>query len=436
MLRASARVLACGGGGAGVWRQLAQRCASAFSVVNPATEEIIAELPQDSPDEAVLTKFATLLRENEAELASTLSSEMGKPISQSRGEVRATAARIRFFNTHAHEVLEQRVVSGDGASSLNEIVTYEPVGVVGNVSAWNYPYFVGANVFGAAMVLGNAVLYKASEHAALTGLSIARLMREAGAGEAFVGVTGTGETGEGAAVAGLRGLGSLFFTGSHKTGVKIATAAAPNLVKVHLELGGKDPVYIRPDADIASAAASTSDGAFYNAGQSCCAVERIYVHKSVYEEFVEEYIKHVRGFVIGDPREERTHIGPVARKEQVGFLQGQGGPMTDRRGYYFAPVSFGPVIGIQRVSDDDEAVALMGDTEYGLTAGVYSRDEEAAMRMLKALDVGTGYWNCCDRVSPALPWSGRKHSGVGSTLGLNGLRAMVRPKALHLKRQG
>src|SRR5439155_12435834 len=256
-------------------------------------------------------------------------------------------------------------------------------------------------------------------------------------------------------------LDGVFFTGSHATGRKVAEAAGRGLMRVQLELGGKDPVYVCDDVDVAHAAPSVAVGAFYNTGQSCCAVERVYVHERIHDAFVEAFLEDVRAFVVGDPTDETTFIGPVTRPTQLALLEAQvedargkgakvllGGRRCEGPGSYFEPTvlvdvdhrmeimreeSFGPVIGIQEVSGDDEALALMNDTRYGLTAGVYSKDRERASRILSAVRSGSVYWNCCDRVSPRLPWSGRGHSGIGATLGLDGIRAFLQPKAWHLR---
>jgi acyl-CoA reductase-like NAD-dependent aldehyde dehydrogenase len=212
---------------------------------------------------------------------------------------------------------------------------------------------------------------------------------------------------------------------------------------------------------VKAVAAATADGAFYNNGQSCCAVERIYVHENVYDQYIDELVKEVRSWKIGQPTQDGTYIGPLTRKEQLGILEQQvddamkkgaqlltGGKKIKGKGYFFEPTvlvnvnqnmqvmrdeSFGPVIGIMKVKNDEEAMSLMQDTEYGLTAAVYSSDKKRAENILKQINAGTGYWNCCDRVSAALPWSGRKHSGFGVTLSHAGLRAFVKPKGFHLR---
>jgi acyl-CoA reductase-like NAD-dependent aldehyde dehydrogenase len=343
-----------------------------------------------------------------------------------------------------------------------EIIRHEPLGVVANISAWNYPYFVGANAFIPALLAGNSVLYKPSELASQTGLAIARLLHESGVPEdVFISIIGAAAVG-GAVVD--QPVDGVFFTGSHPTGSKIAKAVAGRMLKLGLELGGKDPTYVASDADPRTAAESLADGAFYNTGQSCCSVERIYVHQSLAKPFIEAFVETVRGFKVGDPTDAATYIGPLARAPQREVLSGQvrdalakgarlacGGEPLDLPGSWFSPSvlvdvhhqmslmreeSFGPIIGIQVVSDDEQAIALMNDTDYGLTAGVYSRDRERAEAILSRVDAGSVYWNCCDRVSPRLPWTGRKHSGQGSTLSHLGITAFTRPKAWHLRSPG
>ena len=253
-----------------------------------------------------------------------------------------------------------------------------------------------------------------------------------------------------------------FFTGSYKTGKHIYEKVASKMVPCQLELGGKDPLYVADDIEeVKQAVAGTADGAFYNNGQSCCSVERIYVHEKIYDQYVEEFVKEVRGYKVGSPLEDATYIGPITRKAQLEVVEAQikeavakgakllsGGKRIAGKGYYYEPTvlaevnnsmevmreeSFGPVIGIMKVSGDDEAIRLMKDTDYGLTASVYSSSQARAEKILNQINAGTGYWNCCDRVSAALPWSGRKHSGFGVTLSHAGLRAFTHPKAYHLR---
>ena len=347
-------------------------------------------------------------------------------------------------------------------AGLSEKIVFEPLGVIANISAWNYPYLVGVNVFVPALMAGNGVLYKPSEYTTLTGLKIGELLHEAGVlQDAFQVVVGGKEAGQALLDLPLDGY---FFTGSYRTGQHIYETVAPRMVPCQLELGGKDPLYVSDDnADIAKVAQAAAEGAFYNNGQSCCAVERIYVHQAVYDQFLDAFVQEVKQLKLGRPEEEGTFIGPLARKEQVDTLEQQvqdaidqgatlqtGGQRSGQEGYYFEPTvltevhhdmqimkeeSFGPVIGVQRVSDDEEAVYLMQDTDYGLTAAVYCDTQEKAEEILAKINSGSAYWNCCDRVSASLPWSGRGHSGIGTTLSYMGIRAFTQPKAYHLRKK-
>jgi acyl-CoA reductase-like NAD-dependent aldehyde dehydrogenase len=409
---------------------------------------------------AAIERFGVALDAQKEQLAATLTSEMGKPLAHARNELSAMPERLAFFTQHvAGASADEVVLKQPGSPPLEERIRYEPLGVVANISAWNYPYFVGSNVFVPALLTGNAVLYKPSEHATLTGLTIAGLLHEAGVPrDVFAAVIGGGDAG---ARLVEQPVDAIFFTGSYATGRRIAEAAAPRLLHVQLELGGKDPLYVCDDVDVEHAAAAAAEGAFYNAGQSCCAVERIYVHERIADVFTSALVGAVRALPVGDPRSDETYIGPLAREAQLAVLDAHvadavqrgarvlcGGRRVRRDGFYFEPTviagadhgmrvmrdeSFGPVIGVQSVAGDDEAVKRMNDTVYGLTAAVFSTDRARAERVLGRVDAGTAYWNCCDRVSPRLPWTGRRRSGIGVTLSVAGIRAFMRPKAWHLR---
>ncbi len=408
---------------------------------------------------AVITRFRGLLVTRQDELARTLTQEVGKPIRQSRNELTGLVGRIDFFLAETARTLRERQVFADKAGKLEERIAHDPLGVIANVSAWNYPYFVGGNVFVPALLAGNAVLYKPSEYATLTGLRIAEMLHAAGVpDDVFIAVVGDGKAG---AALLRQAVDGVFFTGSYGTGAKVAASTGRRMIKTQLELGGKDPIYVCEDVDVKAAAVGIADGAFYNTGQSCCSVERIYVHERIYDAFVAAFVAEVKTFRMGDPLDEKTYIGAITRKPQLAVLRKQvsdatrkgaklllGGQPAKGKGQWFAPTvladadhsmlvmreeSFGPIIGIQAVADDEAAVDLMNDTDYGLTAGVYTGNETRARKILAQVQAGSVYWNCCDRVSPRLPWSGVKHSGIGLTLSTYGIETFTRPKAWHLR---
>ncbi len=454
-----------------------------MKILNPATNTVVADVVKDSAADVrtkyrraraaqpgwaavplkqrleVIHKFRDRITDRLEELAQTLTREVGKPIKQSRNELNGLLGRLDFFLAEAAHVLRDEKVFADTKQKLEERISHEPLGVIANISAWNYPYFVGGNVFVPALLAGNAVLYKPSEFATLTGMHIAEMLVASGVpDDVFIPVIGGGKTGAALLDQPVDGV---FFTGSYATGASIGAKAGRKMIKVQLELGGKDPVYVCDDVDVATAAAGIADGAFYNTGQSCCSVERIYVHEKIHDAFVKAFVTEVKGYKMGEPGDESTYIGAITRRPQLDVLRKQvadakkrgaklltGGNVVQRKGNWFEPTvfvdvnhkmalmkdeSFGPIIGIQKVRDDAEAVALMNDSEYGLTAGVYTPNQKRARKILAQVHSGSVYWNCCDRVSPRLPWSGVGHSGIGLTLSTYGIATFTRPKAWHLR---
>jgi acyl-CoA reductase-like NAD-dependent aldehyde dehydrogenase len=454
-----------------------------LSIFNPATGERIADVLADDADtvahkaqraraaqprwfqvplqerKACIERFREGVVRDLPQLAEVMTRETGKPIRMSRNELNGLLPRLDFFLGMAEPVIKPETVYEEGG--MIERIEHAPLGVVANISAWNYPWFVGCNVIVPALLTGNAVLYKPSEYATLTGLEIGRLLHEAGVPpDVFIPVIGTGPAGSALLQQNIDGV---FFTGSYATGARIAQAVGSRFIKLQLELGGKDPAYVCDDADPRAAAESLADGAMYNTGQSCCSVERIYVHEKVHDAFLAHFVETVKGFKVGDPMSEDTYVGAITRAPQLDVLDAQvadarskgatlhvGGQRLGGPGNWYAPTvfsnvnhtmelmreeSFGPIIGIQKVSGDDDAVRLMNDTRYGLTAGVYTPDRRRAEGILAQVNAGSLYWNCCDRVSPRLPWSGYGDSGMGLTLSTYGIQAFTRPRAWHL-RQG
>ena len=452
-----------------------------MKIINPATEELIKEVQEDDKASiqekfkagkkaqkdwarvplkervACIAKFNELMLANADSIAADLTAEVGKPLDQAKGEISGGVGRSQYFVENSEKYLADEWAVAEGGTK--EKIVYEPLGVIANISAWNYPILVGVNVFIPALIGGNAVLYKPSEFSTLTGQNIAEKLWEAGVPkDVFQLVIGAKDAGEALLDLPLDGY---FFTGSYRTGKYIAQRAAGKLVPVGLELGGKDPMYVCDDVDVKAVAASGVEGAFYNNGQSCCAVERIYVHEKVYDEFIEAFVEEAKTMKMGLPTDEGTFLGPLTRPQQAEVLADQvsdatskgadlllGGKPALGTGFYFEPTvltnvkhdmkvmideSFGPIIGIQKVKDDAEAVELMTDTPYGLASSVFTKDQSRAEKIMAEMNSGTVYWNCCDRVSPTSPWSGRGHSGLGSTLSHHGIRAFVQPKAYHLR---
>ncbi len=373
---------------------------------------------------------------------------MGKPIAQARRELSTMAARSRHMAKIAPECLAPRELP----SPPNVVRRIErvPHGVVLDLPAWNYPLLTAVNAVVPAVIAGNSVLLKHSPRSPLVGEHFAAAFERAGAPSGLVTYLHADHD----------SVAHVCFTGSVQGGRAVYTnAAAHRFIDVGLELGGKDAAYVRADADPESTAAALVDGACYNAGQSCCAVERIYVHRDRYDAFVEAARAELAKFTMGDPRTD-VYLGPLAQPQAPQFLERQvreaerdgarvlcgGRPTTvDGHGRFFEPTllvdvhhrmdvmrteSFGPIVAVMAVDSDEQAVALINDSDLGLTASLWTADRDRAFELGARLEVGTVYVNACDVLDPALPWTGTKDSGKGSTLSDLGYLHLTRPRAL------
>ena len=340
-------------------------------------------------------------------------------------------------------------------------IEHEPLGVVYEIAAWNYPLLIPVNVVVPALLAGNAVILKHSPLTPLCGARFSRAFESMPVPGLVQDVVLEDERAE-ALLADPR-IDHLAFTGSVATGRKVYQAAARRLIDAGLELGGKDPAYVAEDADLDLAAGNVVDGACYNAGQSCCAVERAYVHERLYEPFLAAAKSAMEAYRLGDPLDEGTTMGPLARREALETLERQvedalargakllcGGRRVPGQGLLFPPTlladvpndalamqaeSFGPILPVAKVSGDDEAVLRMNDSRYGLTASVWTQDMDRATRVMSELDAGTVYANRCDYLDPLLPWVGVKDSGKGCSLSHLGFGHLTRPKSFHLRTQ-
>ena len=394
------------------------------------------------------------------EVAQDITSQMGKPLSQARGEVKGMAGRWRHMMEIAKDSLADIVLPPkDG---FERRIAKEPLGVVLDLPAWNYPLLTAVNAVVPALLAGNAVIVKHSPRTPLCADHFARAFAAAGGPEGAVQALFVDyETTE--KMVGDARIDSVLFTGSVLGGHRIQAAAKDRFVHVGLELGGNDPAYVAEDADLANTVENVVDGAIYNAGQSCCAVERVYVHRSLYEKFLAAAEPLLRAYVLGDPGNDATTLGCIAQPWHPKELDAMvadakakgakvvvGGSSTtvDNRGRFFEATllrdvaqdadvmqkeAFGPILAVAPVDSDDEALARMNDSRLGLTASVWTKDRDRAARLARALDFGTVYMNRCDSLDPALPWTGVKDSGRGVTLSALGFDALTRPKALHFR---
>jgi len=392
------------------------------------------------------------------ELATELSWQMGRPVSQSPGELkRGFHERALYMCDIAVEALQD--ISVPQKEGFQRFIRREPLGVVLVVAPWNYPWLTSVNAVVPALLAGNAVILKMAAQTPLVAERYAEAFKAAGLPPGVFQFLHLDHA-QVAKVIADRRIAFVAFTGSVPGGQAVQRAAAARFVGTGLELGGKDPAYVRADADLDSAVENLVDGSYFNSGQSCCGVERIYVHKKVFKPFVEGFVELTRRYRLGNPLEKDTNLGPLVRADAADTVRGQirqavkkGAKallkLKDQPGTPYLPPevlidvdhgmavmteeSFGPVVGIQPVKDDDEAVALMNDSRYGLTASIWTKDAEAALRVGERVDTGTWFMNRCDYLDPALAWTGVKDSGRGCTLSRLGLEAFTRPKSFHLR---
>jgi len=395
------------------------------------------------------------------DIAAEITWQMGRPIRHSPSEIRGFEERARFMLGAASEALAA-VQPGDKAGFQRQIKRV-PLGLVVAVAPWNYPYLTAVNAVLPALIAGNAVLLKHSHQTPLCAERFLEAFASAGVPAGVFQYLHLSHA-DTARLMGDRRVASVCFTGSVSGGRAVVAATASGFATSGLELGGKDPAYVRADANLAHAIDTLTDGAFYNAGQSCCGIKRIYVAASRYEEFVAGVVDLTRKYRLGSPLDPETTIGPVVRtsaaesvRSQVREAVGQGArQLIDEAWFaasapgtpYLAPQvlvdvdhsmaimrdeTFGPAVGIMKVASDEEAVRLMNDSDFGLTAAIFSADAARAEALGDALETGTVFLNRCDYLDPALAWTGVKNSGRGCTLSRLGFEQLTRPKSYHFR---
>ena len=450
-------------------RELARRPIASDSAVESALAAARAaqkswrEAPLRERGAQVLAFLDALLAMNQ-EVVPELAQQMGRPVRYG-GEFRGVEERARHMVSIAEKSLAP-VVPDDERPGFRRMIKREPVGVVLVIAPWNYPFLTAINSVVPALVAGNALLLKHASQTLLAGERFQMAMDRAGMPKGlfqnlFLSHDQTSRILSGGLVDHCN------FTGSVAGGRTIERAAAGTFTTLGLELGGKDPAYVRADADVAHAVENLVDGAYFNSGQCCCGIERIYVHERHYDAFVEGAADLVGRYVLGDPLEEATTLGPMAHKRFADHVRRQTGEAlakgakahvdpsrfeADGGGSaYLAPQlltdvdhsmsvmrdeSFGPVVGIMKVSGDEEAIRLMNDSPYGLTAAIWTSDVDAAEHIGARIETGTVFMNRCDYLDPGLAWTGVKDTGRGASLSTLGYGALTRPKSYHLRQLG
>ena len=454
-------------------------------IVSPVDGRVIAERP--CADDAAIARALALAAEAQAhwcrvplderaalcsaavgemlamreEIVPELAWQMGRPVRYGAGELRGFEERARHMIAIAPEALA--TIEPAPKDGFRRYIRREPLGTVFVIAPWNYPYLTAVNSIIPALMAGNSVILKHATQTLLVGERYAEAFRRArlpaGLFQHLV-----LDHAQAAAVIASGRVQQVNFTGSVAGGREVARGAAERFLGVGLELGGKDPAYVRADADLEHAVANLVDGSFFNSGQSCCGIERIYVDRAVYAGFVERFVALTCEYELGNPLEEATTLGPLVKPEAADFVRGQiiealgkgaralVDPHRFRRdapgSAYMAPQvlvdvdhgmavmreeSFGPVVGIMPVDSESQAIALMNDSPYGLTASIWTRDVERAAAIGDEIATGTVFMNRCDYLDPALAWTGVKDTGRGATLSRAGYETLTRPKSYHLR---
>ncbi|CAG8049497.1 unnamed protein product [Penicillium nalgiovense] len=457
----------------------------------PSTHKVIFDQPGTSLEEAIKVAAASkqafecyrttslevrkdivkraldIIEQRRDDLARELTAQMGRPIRYCASEINTMRLRAEYLMDIAEESLSD--LPGRPEAGFRRMVKRVPVGPVLIAGAWNYPYLTTVNALVPALLAGNSVILRPSPQTPLFGNRLLEVFTEAGLPPQVLQVIHIGNLDVLDNVAQIPEIQSVSFTGSTAGGTRLREATAQHIKPVNLELGGNDPAYVRPDADLKHVAEQLVDGAVFNSGQSCCSIERVYVHEKIYDDFVCAVQKELKSYKLGDPQDQSTTTGPVisthamekiAAHVKDAIAKGAVNSTPQNRsfevannpqiqkGNFVSPVvltnvnhtmatmkeeTFGPVMPIMKVSSDEEAITLMNDSDYGLTASVWTKDITRGEELIDRIEAGTVFINRCDYPSPDLAWTGWKTSGLGCTLGPRGYDGFVKLKSYHIK---
>lgn len=458
--------------------------AALLKVKNPYSQEIVGEYPMDqlTDVEQKLSKLHTAQKqwkkvplkqriqavqkaleyftENKEKIAKDISQQMGRPIAQSPGEINGLLERANYLCSIAEEALSQMALPEK--PNFERAIVREPLGVIFVISAWNYPLLVTVNSVVPALLAGNTVLLKHSSQTPAIGKHFEKAFQKMGSFSDLLHQVIIDHETTGKVIEDLD-IQHVVFTGSVSGGQQILKHTAKKFMQPQLELGGKDAAYVAEDADLEAAAATVVDGAMFNSGQSCCGIERVYVHKSIYEQFVQKSKKVIADYKLGDPLSPETNLGPLVSEKATKYAETQlkealklgakvvagGNVKKIAGGFFLEPTlvvdvkqkmelmqeeNFAPILPVMPVDSMEQAIELVNDSQYGLTSAIFTRDIQKAKTFAENVNTGTVFMNRCDYLDPALPWTGVKNSGVGSALSHLGFLSVTRAKALHFKK--
>ncbi len=394
------------------------------------------------------------------EIVPELAWQMGRP-TRYGGEFGGVKERVQYMVEIAERALAP-VPASNPKDGFRRYVKKDPLGVVMVIAPWNYPYLTAVNTIVPALIAGSTVILKHAAQTLLVGERFAKAFEAAGLPK-YVFQNLVLNHAQTEKLLGSGKIDHVNFTGSVAGGRAIEKAAAGTFMTLGLELGGKDPAYVLPDVKLDHAVANLVEGAFFNSGQCCCGIERVYVHEKVYDQFVEGFIAETKNYALGNPLEQATTMGPMAQSRFADFIREQKAEALrkgavahmntrdaqDKEGSPYLPAevltnvdhqmsvmreeSFGPIVGIMKVRNDEEAIALMNDSPYGLTASIWTADTDRAIAIGDRVETGTVFMNRCDYLDPALVWTGVKDTGKGAGLSEIGYDNLTRPKSYHLR---
>ena len=398
---------------------------------------------------------------NNTQIAEEITWQMGRPLSQSPGEVNGFQDRANYMIDIAEDALKLHEVEDNDASK--RWIARTPLGVITVLSPWNYPFLTSVNAIVPALMSGNTVVLKHSFQTPLVAEQYAKAAKKAGLPEGVFQILHLNHQDTATFIADPK-VDGVCFTGSVTGGIAIQQALKDKFIPCGLELGGKDPAYVRADANLSNSVENLVDGAFFNSGQSCCGIERIYVHENLYDKFIDGFVDITKQYKLGNPLEDGVNLGPMVKTSAANYVRQQveqainkGAkslvdeslfPASKKGTPYLAPQvlvnvnhnmdvmseeSFGPVIGIMKVKNDAEAIQLMNDSQYGLTASIWTANRDEAILLGSKIETGTVFMNRCDYLDPALAWTGVKNSGRGVTLSKVGYEHVTRVKSFNFK---
>jgi len=408
-----------------------------------------------------IQKFIDILVSQEDEISEELTHQMGRPITQTPYEVKGFKQRADYMMEIANKNLQNHYP--EEIDGFERYIEKLPLGNVCILSPWNYPFLTSVNVLVPALLAGNSVILKHSAQTPLVALRYKNAFDEASLPKGLFSILYLNHENTANLVSDER-VDGVFFTGSVKGGLAVQEAIKDKFIPCGLELGGKDPAYVRADANLENTVENLVDGAFFNSGQSCCGIERIYVHENVYDDFVTKFVEITKGYKLGNPLDTNTNLGPMVKtsasnyvREQIKEALSLGAkslvneshfPNSKEGTPYLSPhvlvdvnhsmsvmkdESFGPVIGIMKVSSDEEAIDLMNDSEYGLTASIWSSSIKESKQLSMQIETGTVFLNRCDYLDPGLAWTGVKNTGRGVSLSAYVYDSVTRLKSIHFK---